>query len=409
MSRPRRSLPGGVVGWIRRRVLPRAAKLCALLGLLILGLWICGRVLTDQYQWSQYIWWIPPIWMLASAWVLLIVSVVLDALSRRSGGLLARAVLLLANLGCTGFLVIGVWHMHRVVLPTQSPEESIKVVHWNQSATRVDDARWAQSVLDQETDIVLVSNSRWGKDRRSLLESLSPIAPSAEQHKVTHGFLVPGKLGHFRIDNNALIASRFPIVRTGQVYVGTSSQEESPLRPGGERGWVHFAEFDLRPADSDPGSAAVPFVVWLVDLPSDPLAWRQSSMDQVAQAIQAWNGRTAIVGSSGWTTIETTDSFPLPDLIIGDFNTLRGSSSLDQLAPGMSDAFEAAGSGRGRSWVPKAKNRFLRQPLKLADWHIDLSLVGPDWRTVKYKVENTRQWGQTEHRAQLVELIPNTK
>jgi hypothetical protein len=404
-SRFSKSLPGGVVGWCRRRVLPKLAHLCAILGVLILGLWITGRVLTDRFQWSQYLWWIPAIWMIASGWGLLVTSVVFDKLSRRSKGLLARALLLLGNIGCTGYLIFGVWHMHRMITPSPSYPDAIKVVHWNQSAKKVDVASWAQSLLEQSTDIVLVTNSRWGSDRRTLLENLAPIAPSDEKHRVTNGYRVVGQLGHFRIDNNAFVASRFPIVRTGQVHVGSYSAEESSVRPGGDLGWVLFAEFDL--SSIDPESS--PFIVWFVDLPSDPLSWRQSSMHQVVQAIQGWNGRTTIVGESGWTTIETADSFPQPDLVIGDFNTLRGSASLDLLAPNMSDAFSQAGVGRGRSWSPKVSNKFLRQPIKLADWHIDLSLVGPNWRVSRYELMNTRQWGWAEHRIQKLDLLPRKK
>jgi len=403
-SNPQRGSSTSLVGWFRRRALPRCAQLCALLGLVILGLWITGRVLTDQYRWAQYIWWVPSIWMVGSAWVCLGVSALLALFSRRLGGLFLRPALLVACIGCTGYLFIGVWHMHRVFSSNQRADDSIRIVHWNQSSKHVDQTGWAISVLDQEADIVFVANASWGEERQELLDSFAPFAPLARERWVNYSYRVHGEPAHYRVEGNALIASRFPMIRTGLVYMHAPTNQEDASFIGSSNGWVLFAEFDLGESESTSES----LIVWFVDLPSDPASWRQESMQNASNAIHSWNGRSWIMGRNVWELSHTESSFPEPDVIIGDFNTVRGSKSLQLLAPKMSDAFSAVGYGRGRSWVPEIDNRLLRQPFKLADWHIDLALVGANWMPTRYRIEDTRRWGQTEHRMQILDLIEKT-
>ncbi len=408
MTQSRTSPPKGILSWTRRRVLPKVSKLCALLGLMILGAWIIGRVLTDQYRWSQYLWWVPPLWALGSAWGALIVSALFALFARRLGGIFLRPVLLLACIGTTGYLFFGIWHMHRALLPARIPDDAIRIVHWNQSSKKVDQAGFAKFVLDQEVDIVLVSNSTWSKDKQALLDHLAPLAPDEQRRWVNYsykGFVDPA---HFRIEGDVFIASKYPLVRTGMVKVNTPTKQESPVRPGSSHGWVLFAEFDRRDAGKSPGDQPEPFIVWFVDLPSNPIAWRRRMMQSVSNAVRAWDGTSSVMGRHIWETIETDDPFPSPDLIIGDFNTLRGSASLDRIAPDMTDAFEATGYGRGRSWMPLTQNKYLRQLFKLADWHIDLALVGDRWKPAGYQIRNTRQWGWTEHRMQIVDITEKT-
>ncbi len=392
-SRDRR----GLKKWIHTRLMPWCAKVCALIGLLILGAWITGRVLTDQYQWSQYLWWVPAIWMLIGGWGCLILSMVLGLFSRRLGGVFLRPLLLIACVGCTGYLIIGVWHLHRAVLPTQDTGDSIRIVHWNQSAKRVDQESWADAMIEDGADIVFVSNAPWGDQRQELLDAFAPMAPLEQERWVNYSYRVHGDPAHYRIEGNAFIASKFPMSRTGRVSIHTPTSEDS-LRPGGQRGWVMFAEFEIDHSQE-------PFVVWFVDMPSEPMLWRQELMTKARGAVDNWDGQSWIMGRHVWKRTDTNDSFPEPDLILGDFNTLRGSDSLDHLAPDMTDAFSAVGYGRGRSWTPRIRNRFVRQPIKLADWHIDLSLVGDGWEPIGYRLEGGARWGSTEHRMQIVDLI----
>lgn len=394
--------PRGPIAWARRRVLPHLARLTALLGVVGLGAWMTGRVLTDEHRWSQYLWWVPPLWALGSAWGMLLLSALLAKLSRRQGGLLLRPLLLLGCLGCTLFLLAGVWRVHRVIGSQKRAPGSVRVLHWNISATKVREGDYSRRLLEQEPDIVLIANARWGKDQWALLEQLAPLAPAEEEFDATYGFRVKGQPGHFNITHRGLIASRYPITRTGIVSTGPLINQENEVRPSGEHGWVIFAQIRL-PGEGDGPSR--PFTVWFVDLPSDPLAWRMESMRKIKSAIDRWDGRATVPTDRRWVVSETDEPFPAPDLIIGDFNTLRGSASLRIIAPGYRDAFAQAGHGRGRSWSPRISNRWLRQPFKLADWHIDLALTAPGVRATRYQLIHP---GLGSHAAQLVDVSRDT-
>jgi hypothetical protein len=99
---------------------------------------------------------------------------------------------------------------------------------------------------------------------------------------------------------------------------------------------------------------------------------------------------------------------------MGDFNIVRGSASLEVLAPGMRDAFEEAGWGRGASWrqarpvgpgaswTERTKARVTQTLLPLADWHIDLTLVGAWWRAGRYRLVDP---GAGPHWVQVADLV----
>lgn len=408
MTKPESSRPRSIVGWSRRRLLPKLAKLCVFGGLMIVGLWIIGRVLTDQYAWSQYLWWMPSIWMLGWGWTLLLLSAGFAIFSRRPSGLMIRPVLLILCVGCTGYLFFGVWHLQRGVVTHAPNPDRIRIVHWNQAGFKADQEAWAEHVIDLQADVVLVANSRWGNDRRALLQALSPIAPADEQHMVTKGFQVEGKPGHFRLFGDALVASRFPILRTALVTTGSKQDQESVFKRGSDYGWIMLVELDLSETNAENDT----MVVWFVDLASNPSLWRGDTMLQITRAISQWDGSEFVIKEperkrSVWARIETDHSFPDPDVIIGDFNTPNGSHSINILAPNMTDAYQAVGFGRNSTWRPKIKSKLARQPFKLADWHIDLALTGKDIKPAGYRIENTNQLGKSEHWMQILDILPS--
>lgn len=401
------------VGWLRRRAFPKLAKLCAFIGLMILGLWITGRVLTDQYSWSQYIWWVPALWMLGSAWVCLFVSFVFAKFSRRLGGIFLRPILLVACLGSSIYLFFGVWHMHRIVLPYQQPNGSIRIGHWNHAGQQISNQGWEQSLLDQGVDIVLISNARWGQERQMILNNFAPYAPEEKERWINYSYKIQGDPSHFWVQDNAIIASRYPMIRTGIVSFGSAKRQQLLNHSSSNLGWIMFVEFNLAPIaskdQSTPPPDPIPFVVWLVDLPSDPYNARQESMQKTRDAIDSWNGTGWKMGRHVWEQNNASeDLFPAPDLIIGDFNTIRGSDSIHHLAPNMTDAFDAVGFGRGRSWVPHTKSRLMNLGFLFADWHIDLSFVNAGWKATRYKIQEIDQSGHAEHRMQILDLIEKT-
>lgn len=395
----RQEFKPGPIGWARRRVLPLLAKGTALLGLLILAAWIGGRVLTDQHHWSQYLWWLPPIWAIGAAWVLLIVSALCAKLARRLGGLLLRPLLLILVLGCSVYLVLGVWHTHRVLGGHADKQpDAVRVMHWNQASKDIDQQAWGERIRDLETDIVLIANAEWNESRQTLLEQFAYFAPEENRRWVNYSYRIHADPAHYRVEGAAMIASRYPMTRTGMVRFGSNERQAVLEHSASGSGWVMFAEFDLDPDRNDDE----PLIVWLVDLPSDPARWKRELMGEVRSAIDAWDGSGWAMGRHVWEqqTWEDAD-FPEPDLIIGDFNTPRGSDSLELLAPGYSDAFEQAGWGRGRSWVPPSRSGLMRRALILADWHIDLALTAPGVVATRYDLIDTSGAG---HRAQVVDI-----
>ncbi len=401
MSDDRRRQSVGLIGWARRRVLPGLARLSALLGLAIATAWIVGRVETDRHPWSQYVWWIPPLWMLGSSWVLLGVSALLGKAARRPGGLLARPVLLLVNIACTLQLVFGVWHMQRALGSDARAPGSIRVLHWNQSATHLDQVKWGDRILELGADIVLVSNAPWGEDRQTLLERFAPLAPLDRERWVNYSYRIKAEPSHYRVEGSALVASRYPMTRTGMVYFGTGERQELLNHSSSNHGWVMFIELDLTPDDPSDG----PMVIWFVDMPSNPLRWRGEVMAEARAAIDAWDGSGWVMGRHVWEQVTREGgSFPEPDLVIGDFNTPRGSGSLATLAPGLADAFAQVGCGRAASWRPETGSAALGALYALGGWHIDLALAAPDWAPTRYRLIDP---GVGPHSMQVVDLVPD--
>ncbi len=391
----------GIIGWVRRRVLPILAKGTALLGILLLGAWITGRVLTDEHHWSQYLYWLPPIVMVGGAWAMLVLSAIFAAMARRLGGLLLRPVLLLLAIGCTIHLVFGVWHLHRFITSdhTKAPN-AIRAVHWNLGGKSIDAQAWGDRINELDADIVLIANPEWGEGRQALLDQFTHFAPDEWVRWVNYSYRVNADPAHFRIEGHAVIASRYPMTRTGMVRFGDYERQEVMNRSSSSNGWVMFAEFDLDPDRTDDA----PFVVWFVDLPSNPAAWKTEVMQVAQREINAWNGAGWAMGRHVWEqrTFEN-ESFPRPDLIIGDFNTPRGSASIEQIAPGYTDAFDAAGYGRGRSYVIRDGSWSENLMSRVLDMHIDLALAHPDVRVERYELITDPI---ADHAMQVVDLIP---
>jgi hypothetical protein len=403
---PRRSTPEsardfrpGPIGWVRRRILPLLARGSALLGVLVLGAWITGRVLTDQHHWSQYLWWIPPIWAVGAGWVLLLASFIFAKLARRSGGLFLRPILLLLVVGTSLYVPLFVWNMQRTLgSSTDKAPGSIRVLHWNQAAYEIDQSRWGQRIKDLEADIVLITNAEWGESRQTLLEQFAYFAPTENQRWINYSYRIHAKPAHYRVEGSAMIASRYPMVRTGMVQFGSAQRQQILEHSSSGRGWVMFIEFDV-----DLESVLdEPLIVWFIDLPSDPMQWKQLQVREAKAAIDAWDGRGWTMGRHVWeqTQIEP-GPFPEPDLIVGDFNLIRGSDSIKALGSGYRDAFERVGYGRASSYTPKTNNPLLRKLLGLADWHIDLSLVHEDLKIEGYRLIEA---DQGPHAIQLLDV-----
>lgn len=108
-------------------------------------------------------------------------------------------------------------------------------------------------------------------------------------------------------------------------------------------------------------------VIWLVDLPSDPRGARMAEARSLRSLIDSLR-------------------LPPPDLVAGDFNLDSGSAALRTIAPGLRNAFAAAGRGYAGSY-----------PRRLPLWQIDQILLSPDLAACSYRLVDL---GRGRHRAQ---------
>jgi endonuclease/exonuclease/phosphatase family metal-dependent hydrolase len=179
------------------------------------------------------------------------------------------------------------------------------------------------------------------------------------------------------------------------VYVSASGKEgpsEEAVRATGDFGWVVMMTLDG-------GEMYGVFDVWLVDLPSEPTVHRMESMARVVETVRARLG----------------DELIQPAIVIGDFNTVRGSASLGAFdvfaqsgdADGFQDAFAARGAGGG-TWRPMGLGGMKGWAAERSSWGIDLALVGSGWRTHGYELvlPDGAEWdeGGVSHLAQVVDI-----
>lgn len=102
-----------------------------------------------------------------------------------------------------------------------------------------------------------------------------------------------------------------------------------------------------------------PLVLYLVDLPSEP---RIARMELARKARRMLDNANA----------------PEPDVVIGDFNIIRGAASLRAMFPGMVHAYQHAGSGYSATFH-RGEGGWLM-------YHIDHVLLGNDLRASGYEI-----------------------
>lgn len=390
----------GLLGWARRRVFPLLSRGSALLGILLLVGWVVGLVKTDEHHWSQYLYWLPPMLMVGGAWVMLLLSAIFARLSRRLGGLLLRPVLMLLAIGCTGYLLLGHWHVHRMLTHSaEKPQGAVRVLHWNQMGELEDPKALGQRADELGADILLIANAKWGRTRQEILEEFADFAPDERERWVNYSHRIYANPAHFWVEGDALIASRYPMSRSGMVSFGSYERQQVLSHTSSSKGWVIFAEFDLDPDSTDDP----PFVVWFVDLPSNPKAWKMDTMREARRQIDSWDGSGWGMGRHVWEQrLFEGERFPTPDVIVGDFNTPRGSASIDIIASGYADAFDTAGSGRGRSFVIRDGSALEKAMFQIVDMHIDLTLVSAEHEIRGYTLIHS---AKAKHAIQVSDIV----
>lgn len=374
-----REPPKGPIKWTRRRLLPGAARLLAWSGVLLLVAFGVGRVLTDRFHWSQYLWWLPAEWVLAGAWALLIASSVLALGSTRLGGAFVRPFLLVGVVVATAWVGVAEWHAERFVVPVRAHGATVRVAHWNLSANELTSDPSA-FIAGHHPDVAVIVNARYDDEREALIDGLRALAGADESGGVR--FLQRGRV---------MIASKLPIVGFGVAPLEklSASTDWPSARDSGQ---VAFVELD---ASAEFPSLGRPMVVWIADLPSDPSLWRVDLMRAARRAVDGWDGTAWRVNDTGtMTPTKVEGGFPEPDVVVGDFNTPRGSASVRALVGGMTGAHEAAGRGRDASF--RVRFRAFSPGLQ-----IDLAFVGDGWRAAGYDLA---RWSTIKHAMQWVDV-----
>ncbi len=365
---------------MERPVIRTAAWLLTFAALALLLAWVVSRVVSDRFEWSQYLFWVPTPAVLLVGCLLLLTASALgraarpisprDRLGPRAPAARTRAVAWAGWLGVLAWMFFAEWNGARYLTgpppPPQSPAEgTLRVLFWNS----MDAPELVEDALSRHPDVVVLTNPPTRVDWAALRGGLGEASTTRrERHAV---------------------ASRFPILRWGATSLGIKGARPRSFifRGGGyviqDTGHAMFLELDT-------GLLNRPLVLWVIDLPSDFNLSRWEVMRQAAATLHATPG-PAYRRVEGRDVPEEIEGFPTPDLIVGDFNTPRGSESLKELTGSMADAFEQAGRGFAATW-----------PREWPALAIDHAFVGPELRATGYEVVD---FGEGRHRAEVVDVV----
>lgn len=300
-----------------------AAAFFAFLCTAIALLWLIGRVFTDRYAWSQWLWWMPTPIALAIAALGCALALRPGRIQTKRRRRIARWIIALAAIGIY-FLAIE----HRFIrlssphTPIERP--SLKLVHWNASHVQQGSpAEYARKIIELDADLTILTNPG-----RILWEQPLHDWLGSEENR-------PKLAGRFAV------LTRLPI-------------QELRMLVEAEGISIVLLKIDAPPLGRT-------LSLFLVDLPSDPRLPRMRTARRARQLLDQ--------------ALSISADPIAPDLVVGDFNIPRGSASIRALFPTMRHAFHEAGRGYGAS--------FHRDwPL----WHIDHILISDNVRVPHYEL-----------------------
>lgn len=382
--------------------------LLVLLTLFAAGWWLAGRVLTDRFLWSQYLFWTPAWLTLLGGMLMWGLYAVLLRLTRARAAA-GRAERWSAVLALTA-LLIGVAHaafveyrLTRFVWHAARPaggKPTLRVALWNAMAPDLQPGPHIPEQIIDELDPDLFFFASRMSSADALPNTVKPLA--GRYHYAGVGVYIG-------VSKFPILSQRFfSLGLNDPVARGTRPSEPGPayLPPPATESRRWFERFynrvltrlGLPPRyfrDVDPGHLMVlkldtaqtlgrPMVVWYLDLPSDPIDHKREMARRIAARLAAIR-ETDAAGNTG-------ESIGEPDLIIGDFNLPRGSGSVALFAPGLTNAYDQAGRGVSASW-----------PRAWPTLQIDQALVGPGLRATGHRLQDM---GATDHLALVLELTP---
>lgn len=338
-------------------------------------MWGAGRLCNDRWYLTQYLWWMPTP-LVAACFLLASLAVALGALVVPRTRAIRVARWSLHACTATVLLVFAIEsHAWRYLRPSPPVDaaSSVRVLAWNPAVDYMSD--FAQRVAATHPALIAITNRPAYTDWGALQDE---VGGSRSMARFAHLSLV----------------SRWRILRWGGTRLAIQgARKRTTLWPGGgevsqDQGEAFFAELDATP---DLGRT---LVVWMLDFPSDPELARDANFSTAAATLMGFKGPSYTRSRLNLDVLDEpgsrSDGFPSPDLIVGDFNTPRGSRSIARVTGGMSHAYDLA----GRGWAPT--------------WHrrvpfiaIDQTFVAPWLDVIDY---STPDMGAGQHRAQVIDL-----
>ncbi len=358
------------------RVIRAMAGALSLLGVLMLAAWATGQALTDRLVFTQFIYWVPEPFLVFGAGLLLGAGSLLGVIARRGmSGPACRAprrIVWVLWCVCGAWLVFGRWHMQRWLFTPVPDVKAIRVVAWNPADLTMKSE--GEILASLHPEVLIVTNPAVYTDWAALRTGMG------------------GETSAVRMGNLCLV-SVFRVRRWGWRPLPMTPpagnffrvpSEERTSSDGAAGLWV---ELDTA------GRLGRPIVVWALDMPSNPNMPRRRVMQDAAAGLAGTVGGFSFNrDASGSDVAAVAQAFPRPDIVAGDFNTPRGSGSLNIVCPGMRSAFDDAGWG----WAPSFP---ARHPLVA----IDQLFLAPDLRATAYSIVDL---GVGRHRAQVARIVP---
>ncbi|MCH7572251.1 MAG: hypothetical protein IH891_04985 [Planctomycetes bacterium] len=291
-----------------------AAALAGFAWIVITG-WLVGRIVSDRFLWSQFLLWIPTPVTLVFVALGLLASFRPGSTKRRRK---RRQLVWGGILVVMAFVFLFVENrFHRMGTPERN---GLRVMHWTMShAKRPRDAH-IEKIEPLVGDVNFLSEA-WGMNWPEAMDTL--LGPEGKMARAGRYWI---------LSTIKIIEARTIISRDG-------------------------VEISLVQLDATEQFGRV-LIVYLVDLPSSPTVGRAAQARSVRHLLDAM-------------------SIPRADMIVGDFNTPRGSRSLSILFPDLHHAYDDAGRGYGASF-----HRAF--PL----YHIDHILLTADMQATSYELVN---------------------
>lgn len=337
------TIPLRLIGWL-------AIALCAL----AIITWLFAQIVSDRIHILQFIAWAPSWLILSPAGVLLLVSLLARAREqgapRRTKAIFATRMLMLALGLCSLHVHLYELHWINALCPSSTPNaKSIRIAHWNL------DAHDAQTYAgDLETslprptpDIVFFSSNQRTKLYKGFTAAITKT--HTLQRSGTFSIFSKFPITSFRRLSLNLYKEPNELDPTGQAERAIRARLEDFWNRNCQRFGISLRTFseaesgDLMILQLDTTKAlGRAITVYYIDLPSDPFASRWSNALQIRTRLDR-----LIAGTDAQSPGRP---IPAPDILLGDFNTPRGSASLSIIARNMTHAFDQAGFGHAVSF-----------------------------------------------------------